>query len=82
MIDDRRELKRKMDSTRSERVREQLRNAYSAKNKEVKKQLKKDKNDWAEKVYKEAQKVVEQITLKQFDAYPENCQPRRATPWT
>ena len=27
-IDDRRELKRKMDSTRSERVREQLRNAY------------------------------------------------------
>ena len=34
--DDRRELKRKMDSTRSERVREQLRNAYSTKNKEVK----------------------------------------------
>jgi len=44
-IDDRRELKRKMDSTRSERIREQLRNAYSTKNKEVKKQLKKDKND-------------------------------------
>ena len=36
-LDNRRELKRKMDSTRSERVREQLRNAYSAKNKEVKK---------------------------------------------
>ena len=30
-IDNRRELERKMDSTRSERVREQLRNAYSAK---------------------------------------------------
>jgi len=28
-----------MDSTRSERVREQLRNAYSAKNKEVKKYI-------------------------------------------
>ena len=63
-IDDRRELKRKMDSTRSERVREQLRNAYSTKNKEVKKQLKKDKNDWVEKVAKEAQKAAEQGHLK------------------
>ena len=63
-IDNRRELKRKMDSTRSERVREQLRNAYSAKNKEVKKQLKKDKNDWAEKVAEEAQKAAEQGHLK------------------
>ena len=63
-IDNRRELKRKMDSTRSERVREQLRNAYSAKNKEVKRQLKKDKNDWAEKVAEEAQKAAEQGHLK------------------
>ena len=63
-IDNRRELTRKMDSTRSERVREQLRNAYSAKNKEVKRQLKKDKNDWAEKVAEEAQKAAEQGHLK------------------
>ena len=62
-MDDRRELKRKIDSIRSERVREQLRNAYSTKNKEVKKQLKKDKNDWAE-VAKEAQKAAEQGHLK------------------
>ena len=62
-MDDGRELKRKIDSTRSERVREQLRNAYSTKNKEVKKQLKKDKNDWAE-VAKEAQKAAEQGHLK------------------
>jgi len=52
-----------MDSTRSERVREQLRNAYSIKNKEVKKQLKKDKNDWVE-VAEEAQKAAEQGHLK------------------
>ena len=58
-----RTLKRKIDSIRSERVREQLRNAYSTKNKEVKKQLKKDKNDWAE-VAKEAQKAAEQGHLK------------------
>ena len=58
-------MKRKMDSTRSERVREQLRNAYSTKTKEVKKQLKKDKNDWA-KVTKEAQKAAEQGYLKSF----------------
>ena len=48
--DDRRELKRKIDSTRSERVREQLRYAYSAKTKEVKTKLKKAKNDWAKKI--------------------------------
>ena len=53
-----------MDSTRSERVREQLRNAYSSKDKEVKKQLKKDKNDWVEKVAEEAQKAAEQGHLK------------------
>ena len=63
-IDNRREFKMKMDSTRSERVREKLRNAYSAKNKQVKKQLKKDKNDWAEKVAEEAQKAAEQGHLK------------------
>ena len=62
-MDDGREFKRKIDSTRSERVREQLRNVYSTKNKEVKKQLKKDKNDWAE-VAKEAQKAAEQGHLK------------------
>ena len=59
IIDDRREMKRKMDSTRSERVMEQLRYAYSTKNKEVKKQLKKDKNDWVEKVAQKAQKAAE-----------------------
>ena len=64
-MDDGRELKRKMDSTRSERVREQLRNAYSTKNKEVKKQLKKDKNDWVDReVTEEAQKATEQGHLK------------------
>jgi len=63
-IDDRRELKRKIDSTRSDRVGEQLRNAYSTKNKEVKKQLKKDKNDSVEKVAEEEQKAAEQGHLK------------------
>ena len=57
---DRRELKRKMDSTRSESVGEQLRNAYSTKNKKAKKLLKKDKNCWAEKVEEDAQKTAEQ----------------------
>jgi len=53
-----------MDSTRSERIREKHRYAYSAKDKEVKKQLKKDKNDWAEKIAQEAQKAAEQGHLK------------------
>ena len=42
-------MKRKMDSTQSNRIREKHINAYSAKDKNVKKQLKKGKNDWAEK---------------------------------
>jgi len=61
-IDDRRELKRKMDSTTSERVREQLRNSYSTKNK-VTKQLKKEKNEWVGKVAEKAQKAAEKSHL-------------------
>lgn len=61
-------MKRKIYFTRSERVGEQLRNVYLTKIKEVKKQLKKDKNDWAE-VAKEAQKAAEQ-GLKQFIMLP------------
>ena len=53
-----------MDSTRSERVTEQFKNACSAKNKKVKKQLKKDKNDLEEKVAAGAQKSAEQGHLK------------------
>ena len=39
-----------MDSTWSERIKERHVYAYSAKDKEVKEQLKTDKNDWAEKI--------------------------------
>lgn len=63
-IDERRELKKKTDSTRSERIRERHRYAYSVKDKEVKEQLKKDKNDWTEKIAEEAQKAAEQGNLK------------------
>ena len=43
----------------------QLRNAHSTKNKETKKQLKKDKNDWVDReVTEEAQKATEQGHLK------------------
>lgn len=59
-IDDRTELERKMDCARSKRIREKHRHAYSAKGKEVKKELKQDKNDWAEKVAEKAQKAAEQ----------------------
>ena len=62
-IDDRRDLKRKMDSTTSERVREQLRNSCSTK-KEVTKKLEKDQNEWVAKVAEEAQKAAEQGHLK------------------
>ena len=44
-IDETRELKRKMDSISSKRIREKHRYAYSTKDKEVKKPFKKGKND-------------------------------------
>ena len=53
-----------MDSTWSERIKEGHRYAYSVKDKEVKEKLKKDKNDWAEKIAEGAQKVAEQGNLK------------------
>ena len=68
-IDERKELKRKMVSTRSERIREMHGYAYSVKDKDVKKQLKKDKNDWAEKIAEEAQRAAEHGNLKSvYDA--------------
>ena len=63
-IDERRELKRKMDSIWSERTKEWHRYAYSVKDKDVKEKLKKDKNDWVEKIAEGAQKVAEQGNLK------------------
>ena len=56
-------MKRKMDSTTSERVREQLRKSYSTK-KEVTKKLKKDENEWVGKIAEEAQKAAEQGHFK------------------
>lgn len=49
-----------MDSIQSKRIRERYRYAYSVEDKEMKKQLKKDMNDWAEKISEEAQKAAEQ----------------------
>ena len=63
-IDERRELRKKTDSTRFQRIRERHRYAHSAKDKEVKEQLKKDKNDWTEKIAEEAQKATERGNLK------------------
>lgn len=79
-IEDRRELKREMDSTTSERVREQRRKAYSAK-KEVKKQVEKDKNDWQRKSMRKHRKLQSSGTLKQSMMLPENSQLRKAKPW-
>ena len=79
-IDNRRELKRKMDSTRSERVREKLRNAYSAKKQAGEETTKEDKNDWQRRSQRKHRKPQSRATSKQFMMLPENCQPRRARP--
>ena len=80
-IDERRELKRKMDSIWSERTKEWHRYAYSVKDKDVKEKLKKDKNDWAEKIAEGAQKVAEQGNLKTVYNATKNCQTRREGRW-
>lgn len=58
-IDERKGIEEENGFTRSERINEMQRYMYSPKDKELKKYLRKDKNDKADKIAKEAQKIAE-----------------------
>ena len=55
LIDQRKNIKLKMDGARSERLKQQQRDDYREKDKNVKKQIKKDKKEWMENIAKEAE---------------------------
>lgn len=63
-IDERRKLKKKIEETRSERIRERRRADYSEKNKEVKRCLRADKREWANELAREAEDAVSMGSLK------------------
>ncbi len=55
LIDQRNELNKKILSTRSERLKNQLRDKFKEKNKEIKKSIKADKRKWFEDIATEAE---------------------------
>lgn len=64
-IDERRKLKKKMEETRSERIRERRRIEYNEKNKEVKRSLRADKREWANALASEAEEAARNGNLKE-----------------
>ena len=63
-IDERRKLK-KIEETRSERIRERRRIEYNEKNKEVKRSLRADKREWANVLAREAEEAARNGNLKE-----------------
>ena len=63
-IDERKEIKQKINSTRSERIKQQLKETYSQKDKEVKRSAKEDKKDYIEKLADEAEDAAANQDLK------------------
>ena len=64
-IDERRKLKKKMEETRSERIRERRRIEYNEKSKEVKRSLRADKREWANALAREAEEAARNGNLKE-----------------
>ena len=80
-IDGRRACKAKVDSTRSERLKAAYREEYRAKDKEVKKQLRRDRRNWIDQIARDAEKEAKTGNMKAvFDATRQLCnKPNRRT---
>nr|KAG5701644.1 hypothetical protein BaRGS_019333 [Batillaria attramentaria] len=63
-IDERKEVKQKINSTRSERVKQRLRTTYSELDKQVKRQAKRDKKLYIERLADEAEEAAKGQDLK------------------
>nr|KAG5687784.1 hypothetical protein BaRGS_025678 [Batillaria attramentaria] len=59
LMDERKDIKKKIDSTRSERIKNRLRDAYKEKDKEVKRSVREDKRRWMAQTAEQAQKAAE-----------------------
>ena len=58
LIEQRKEIKLKLDGTNSERQKEKRRVEYKAKDREVKRQIRRDKRNWSEGIAKEAEEAA------------------------
>lgn len=63
-IDERRQLKEKVEETRSERIQEIRRAEFNEKNKEVKRCWRADNREWANGLAREAEDAVKAGNLK------------------
>ena len=63
-IKERRKLKMKVNETKSDRLRSILQAEYQAKDKEVKRSVRKDKREWAEHIAREAEDASSQGSMK------------------
>ena len=73
-IEERKKLKNKIDSTRSERIKDRLREQYRTKDKEIKKSLRRDKRSWVNSIAQEAESAASQGQMKGvYDATRKLC---------
>ena len=58
-------MKKKLEETRSERIRERRKIEYNEKNEEVKRSLRADKREWANALAREAEEAARNGNLKE-----------------
>jgi len=81
LIEQRKEVKKKINGTKSERIKERMREKYKEIDREVKKQIKKDKKTWVDDIAQEAEeaaakhhmKTLYSITKRLTNEKPRSC---------
>jgi len=63
-IDDRKKLKQKIEVTKSERIKDQLRKDYKEKDKETKRSIRRDKRKWIDDLIREAEEAANKGQMK------------------
>ena len=82
LIEQRKEIKLKLDGTNSERLKEKRRVEYKAKDREVKRQIRRDKRNWSEGIEKEAEEAASRQNMKTLYSLTKticNDKPRQST---
>ena len=82
LIEQRKAIKIKLDGTNSERLKEKRRVEYKAKDREVKRQIRRDKRNWSEGIAKEAEEAASMQHMKTLYSLTKticNDKPRQST---
>ena len=66
VIDERKEIKKKLDSTKSERIRNKIREQHRQKDKQVKRSVREDKRKWMTEKAQVAQTAAEKGSAKEL----------------